>query len=43
MNFLGLLPRALGSALRPTQGGMIQFYALAMALGLLLLIGSLWM
>ena len=43
VDFLGLLPRALGAALRPTQGGMIQFYALAMALGLLLLIGSLWM
>ena len=42
VNFLGLLPRAR-AALRPTQGGMIQFYALAMALGLLVLIGSLWM
>ena len=43
VNFFGWLPRALGSALRPTEGGMIQFYALAMALALLLLIGSLWM
>ena len=43
VDFLGLLPRALGAALRPTQGGLIQFYALAMALGLLLLIGLLWM
>jgi NADH-quinone oxidoreductase subunit L len=40
---VGRLPRVLGSALRPLQGGMVQFYALAMVLGLLALIGALLM
>ena len=32
-----------GAALRPVQGGVLQFYALAMALGLLALLGFLLM
>jgi NADH-quinone oxidoreductase subunit L len=41
VNAVGALPRALGSVLRPLQGGLVQFYALVMALGLLALIGAL--
>jgi NADH-quinone oxidoreductase subunit L len=43
VNLVGMLPGALGAALRPMQSGMVQFYALAMALGLLALIGALLM
>ncbi len=39
----GRLPKLIGAALRPMQNGMIQFYALAMVLGLLVLIGALLM
>jgi len=39
----GRLPLLLGAALRPVQNGLIQFYALAMVLGLLVLIGALLM
>ena len=35
--------RLLGAALRPLQNGLVQFYALAMMLGLLVLIGALLM
>jgi hypothetical protein len=31
----------VASALRPVQGGLVQFYALAMVLGVLVLIGIL--
>ncbi len=41
VNLLGWLPKALGSVLRPLQIGLVQFYALAMVLGVLVLIGSL--
>ncbi|MBN2477331.1 MAG: NADH-quinone oxidoreductase subunit L [Pirellulales bacterium] len=37
----GLMPKRIGAALRPLQNGMIQFYALAMVLGLLVLLGTL--
>ncbi|NQT38428.1 MAG: NADH-quinone oxidoreductase subunit L [Planctomycetes bacterium] len=43
VDFCGMVPRALGASLRPLQSGLIQFYALAMVLGLLILIGSLLM
>jgi NADH-quinone oxidoreductase subunit L len=41
VDFVGWAPRAVASALRPVQGGLIQFYALAMVLGVLVLIGIL--
>ncbi len=41
VDFCGAVPRALGSALRTLQGGMIQFYAMCMVLGLLVLIAVL--
>jgi len=41
VNLVGILPKWIGAALRPLQNGMIQFYALAMVLGLLVLIGTL--
>jgi NADH-quinone oxidoreductase subunit L len=41
VNLLGWIPRAVGGMLRPMQMGLIPFYALAMILGLLVLIGSL--
>lgn len=41
VNLLGWIPRAIGSMLRPMQMGLIPFYALAMILGMLVLIGSL--
>ncbi len=37
----GRLVRTVGASMRPLQGGMIQFYALAMVLGLLVLMGVL--
>jgi len=43
VDLCGWIPRAAGSILRPLQGGMLQFYALAMVLGLLVLIGLLMM
>ena len=39
----GRLPALLGAALRPIQNGLIQFYALAMVLGLLALLGALFL
>jgi NADH-quinone oxidoreductase subunit L len=41
VNCVGLLPKLLGALLRPLQNGMVQFYALAMVLGLLVLLGAL--
>ncbi|MHB1033531.1 MAG: NADH-quinone oxidoreductase subunit L [Pirellulales bacterium] len=41
VDLCGRLPPALGAVLRPLQTGMVQFYALAMVLGLLVLIGIL--
>jgi NADH-quinone oxidoreductase subunit L len=43
VNSVGRLPLALGASLRPLQGGLVQFYALAMVLGLLALIVALLM
>lgn len=43
VNTIGRIPPAMGSLLRPLQTGMIQFYALAMALGLLVLVTALLM
>ena len=41
VNVCGMVPKAFGATLRPLQNGMIQFYALAMILGLLVLMGAL--
>jgi NADH-quinone oxidoreductase subunit L len=41
VNTVGLLPKGLGAILRPLQGGLIQFYALAMILGVLIFLGAL--
>jgi NADH-quinone oxidoreductase subunit L len=34
IDLIGALPSWIGSALRPIQNGLVQFYALAMILGL---------
>jgi NADH-quinone oxidoreductase subunit L len=39
VNLVGRVPPALGAMLRPLQNGLVQFYALAMVLGVLTLIG----
>ena len=41
VNACGALPRVLGAMFRPLQGGLVQFYALVMALGVLALVGTL--
>jgi len=41
VNFVGFVPRVGGALLRSLQTGMVQFYALAMVLGMLVLFGSL--
>jgi NADH-quinone oxidoreductase subunit L len=41
VNLFGAIPVAVGAALRSLQNGVLQFYALAMILGLLVLIGAL--
>ncbi len=41
VNLCGWIPRTFGAVLRPMQIGLVQFYALAMVLGLLVLIGIL--
>ncbi len=41
VNLVGALPGGVGWILRSLQNGMVQFYALAMILGLLVLIGAL--
>ena len=43
VDFCGRLPSMFGAALRPLQGGVLQFYVLAMAIGLLALLGVLLM
>jgi NADH-quinone oxidoreductase subunit L len=40
VDWVGGLPPGLGSWLRPFQGGLVPFYALAMLLGLLVLLGT---
>jgi NADH-quinone oxidoreductase subunit L len=37
VDIIGFLPKMIGLLLRPLQGGLIQFYALAMVLGVLVL------
>ena len=34
VDLVGLIPRLLGMRFRPVQNGLVQFYALAMVLGL---------
>ncbi len=41
VNFIGALPGFFGAMMRSLQNGMVQFYAIAMMLGLLVLIGAL--
>jgi NADH-quinone oxidoreductase subunit L len=41
VNMLGAIPPVLATALRSLQTGVVQFYAMAMILGLLVLIGTL--
>jgi NADH-quinone oxidoreductase subunit L len=41
VNLIGSLPKWFADSLRPLQGGLIQFYALAMILGLTILLGLL--
>jgi NADH-quinone oxidoreductase subunit L len=41
VNVTGAIPPLVGAALRSLQNGVVQFYALAMVLGLLVLIGAL--
>ncbi len=41
VNLCGWLPRLLGSMLRNVQSGLVQFYALAMVIGVVVLLGSL--
>jgi NADH-quinone oxidoreductase subunit L len=41
VNIVGAFPRALGAMFRPLQGGLVQFYALVMVLGVLALMGAL--
>jgi NADH-quinone oxidoreductase subunit L len=41
VNLVGRVPVGLGTLLRALQNGLVQFYALAMVLGLLVLIGTL--
>ena len=43
VDFCGWVPALLGAALRPAQNGLVQFYALAMVLGLLAMLGLLLM
>lgn len=43
VNLAGRVPGAFGAMLRPLQNGLVQFYALAMMLGLVVLIGTLLM
>jgi NADH-quinone oxidoreductase subunit L len=41
VNLFGAIPPLFGSLLRSLQNGVVQFYAMAMILGLLVLIGTL--
>ncbi|MBN2024770.1 MAG: NADH-quinone oxidoreductase subunit L [Pirellulales bacterium] len=43
VDWCGLAPVVVGAALRPLQNGLVQYYALAMVLGLLALFGALMM
>ena len=41
VDFCGGIPKTIGAAFRPAHNGLLQFYALAMMLGLLVLLGAL--
>jgi NADH-quinone oxidoreductase subunit L len=41
VDLIGFLPRGVGLLLRPIQNGLVQFYALAMLLGLTVFVGAL--
>jgi NADH-quinone oxidoreductase subunit L len=43
VDFVGRVPSLLGGMLRPAQNGLIPFYALVMALGVLAMLGALLM
>jgi len=43
VDLCGVVLKVFGAFLRPLQNGLVQFYALAMVLGLLVLIGALLM
>ncbi len=43
VNFVGRVPPAVGMSLRSMQTGMVQFYAMLMVLGVLALVGSLFL
>ncbi len=43
VDLCGTVPKLLGAALRPSQNGLVQFYALGMVVGLLVLIFALLM
>ncbi|HLA83514.1 MAG TPA: NADH-quinone oxidoreductase subunit L, partial [Thermoguttaceae bacterium] len=43
VDLIGAIPARLGAWLRPLQGGVVSYYALAMALGTLILMGVLMM
>ena len=43
IDLCGKLPRLVGEALRPTQNGLLQFYAMMMMIGLFVLLGALLM
>jgi NADH-quinone oxidoreductase subunit L len=40
VNLAGMIPPAIGSLMRPLQMGLVQFYALAMVLGALVLVAA---
>lgn len=42
VDFCGMIPRLLGRILRSLQTGLVQFYAMVMILGLLVLLGSMY-
>jgi NADH-quinone oxidoreductase subunit L len=41
VDLVGAVPRAVGALLRPSQAGLIPLYALAMIVGVLVLLGTL--
>jgi NADH-quinone oxidoreductase subunit L len=43
VDLCGRMPKVLGASLRSVQNGLVPFYALAMMLGLLALMGALLM
>jgi NADH-quinone oxidoreductase subunit L len=43
VDFVGFVPKLIGTLLRPLQGGLVQFYALVMILGVLALMIALLM